>query len=96
MYVTLAPQVRLNLLSTLLHEAHAHLHNNLCASVLGRKLLLLPFHRDVALGLAGARAMRAAVEHCRRVGGFWPLPIGGIPGWLGQAWGGQTFGDCDA
>jgi hypothetical protein len=51
----------------LLAEARGHLHQYLCASVLGRKLLTLPFHRDVELDLGGARAMRAAVEHCRRV-----------------------------
>jgi hypothetical protein len=62
------PQVRLNFLSQLLPEAFAHLHMHLCASVLGRKLLQLPFNRDLELDLAGARAMRAAVEHCRRVG----------------------------
>jgi hypothetical protein len=60
--------VRLNFLSTLLPEAFAYLHQHLCASVLGRKLLLLPFHRDVDLDLNAARAMRAAAEHCKMVG----------------------------
>ena len=40
-------QVRLNVLSTLLGEAHAHLHQHLCACVLGRKVFVMPFHRDV-------------------------------------------------
>jgi hypothetical protein len=65
--------VRLNFLSQLLPEAFAHLHLHLCASVLGRKLMQLPFHRDVELDLAGARAMRAAVEHCRQVGLLWAV-----------------------
>lgn len=60
--------MRLNFLSQLLPEAFAHLHQHLCGSVLGRKLLLLPFNRDVDLDVGGARAMRAAVEHCKRVG----------------------------
>ncbi|WIA08442.1 hypothetical protein OEZ85_007879 [Tetradesmus obliquus] len=62
--------VRLNFLSSLLHEAYDHLHQHLTASVLGVKLLLLPFHRDVSLTPATARAMRAAVSHCQRVGGL--------------------------
>jgi hypothetical protein len=62
-----SPQVRLNFLSSLLHEAYDHLHQHLTASVLGVKLLLLPFHRDVSLTPAAARAMRAAVSHCQRV-----------------------------
>lgn len=59
--------MRLNFLSSLLHEAYDHLHQHLTASVLGVKLLLLPFHRDVNLTPAAARAMRAAVSHCQRV-----------------------------
>jgi hypothetical protein len=59
--------VRLNFLSSMLPEAYDHLQQHLTASVLGVKLLLLPFHRDVALTPAAARAMRAAVSHCQRV-----------------------------
>jgi hypothetical protein len=69
----LLPQVRLNFLSTLLPEAYSHLHQHLCASVLGRRLLLLPFQRDAPLDVKVARAMRAAVEHCQRV--RWPAGL---------------------
>eukprot|EP00878_Enallax_costatus_P005957 GHUV01006249.1.p1 GENE.GHUV01006249.1~~GHUV01006249.1.p1 ORF type:complete len:2036 (+),score=737.34 GHUV01006249.1:1069-7176(+) len=62
--------VRLNFLSTLLHEAYSHLHQHLSASVLGVKLLLMPFHRDVTLTPQTARAMRAAVSRCQKVGGL--------------------------
>ncbi len=67
------PQVRLNFLSTLLPEAYSHLHQHLCASVLGCRLLLLPFQRDAPMDVKVARAMRAAVEHCQRV--RWPRDL---------------------
>ncbi|KAG2496793.1 hypothetical protein HYH03_005201 [Edaphochlamys debaryana] len=44
--------VRLNFLSTLLDEAYAHLHAHLTASVLGRKLFMLPYHRNLELTAA--------------------------------------------
>lgn len=59
--------MRLNFLPTLLPEAYDHLHQHLTASVLGVKLLLLPFHRDVRLNIEAVRAMRAAVKHIQRV-----------------------------
>ncbi|GLC47557.1 hypothetical protein PLESTB_000000900 [Pleodorina starrii] len=62
--------VRLNFLSTLLEEAYGHLHQHLCAGVLGRKLFVMPFHRDVQLTTAGARAMRASLLHCKQEGGL--------------------------
>ncbi|PNH12760.1 hypothetical protein TSOC_000242, partial [Tetrabaena socialis] len=62
--------VRLNFLSTLLDEAYGHLHNHLCASVLGRKLFALPFNRDVRLTAAGAGAMRACLAYCQQEGGL--------------------------
>ena len=61
--------VRLNVLSPLMHEALGYMHRRLCASVLNRRLFVLPFRRDVALSAAQARAMRACLEHCRRAGG---------------------------
>lgn len=64
MWVT---QVRLNFLSTLLDEAHTHLHNNLCASVLRRKLVTLPFNRDVQVTLGDVRAMHACLQHAQQV-----------------------------
>ncbi len=61
-------QVRLNFLSALLPEAYGHLHQHLCASALHRKLLLLPFHRDVVLDASAAQAMMATVQYCKQVG----------------------------
>ena len=63
-------QVRLHFLSTLLDEAHSHLHNHLCASVLGLKLVALPFNRR-----AQRQAMRS--HACRRL---WMRRIGSLLG----------------
>lgn len=60
-------QVRLSFLSTLLDEAHDYLHLHLCASVLGRKLFRLPFHRDVPITEARALTIRAFLNHCVQV-----------------------------
>ncbi|KAG2492072.1 hypothetical protein HYH03_009568 [Edaphochlamys debaryana] len=62
--------VRLNFLSTLLDEAYGHLHAHLTASVLGRKLFTLPFHRDVELTEARVHAMASAIRHCQQDGGL--------------------------
>ncbi|PNH12759.1 hypothetical protein TSOC_000243 [Tetrabaena socialis] len=62
--------VRLNFLSTLLDEAYGHLHNHLCASVLGRKLFALPFNREVRITAAGVGAMRACLAYCHQEGGL--------------------------
>ncbi|KXZ49831.1 hypothetical protein GPECTOR_19g282 [Gonium pectorale] len=62
--------VRLNLLSTLLDEAHAHFQAHLAASVLRRKVFTMPFHRDVKITAAAARAMRASLQHCKQEGGM--------------------------
>jgi hypothetical protein len=59
--------VRLNFLPTLLDEAYGHLHRYLTASVLGRKLFLLPFNRDVKLDVTQARTMRACLMYCQQV-----------------------------
>lgn len=61
-------QVRLNLLPPLLEEAYAHLHACLCASSLGRKLFVLPFHRDVRVTPAVIVIMHSALAHCKEVG----------------------------
>jgi hypothetical protein len=66
-HFALAPQVRLNFLSRLLDEAHGHLHNTLCASELGRKLIVLPFNRDVAVSAATAREMHACLQYALQV-----------------------------
>ncbi|KAG1672428.1 hypothetical protein FOA52_013214 [Chlamydomonas sp. UWO 241] len=61
--------LRLNFPSTLLHNAHKHMHRYLTASALGRKVLLMPFNRDVQITESGARTMLAALHHCQSVGG---------------------------
>ncbi len=68
--LSLCLQVRLHFLSQLLDEAHAHLHATLCASVLGRKLVRLPFHRDVELTPEGAERLLACLTHCMHVRGM--------------------------
>ncbi len=61
------PQVRLTLLPQLLEEAYAHLHSCLCASTLGRKLFVQPFHRDVQLTTGTVAVMTSALTHCKQV-----------------------------
>lgn len=63
----LAVQVRLNFLTTLIGEGYNHLHNHMCASVLGRKLFTLPFDRDVTITAAGAKKMQASLLYCQQV-----------------------------
>ena len=62
--------VRLNLLPALLDEAYAFLHTHLCASVLRRKLFVLPFQRDVEVTPRTVLAMRASLNLCQREGGL--------------------------
>ena len=60
-------QVRLNLLPQLLNEAYAHMQSCLSASILARKLFVMPFHRDVKVDLGVVEAMRSALTYCQRV-----------------------------
>eukprot|EP00899_Mesostigma_viride_P019526 jgi/Mesvir1/27575/Mv07320-RA.1 len=53
--------VRLNFLASLLDEAHDYLHRCLCAGVLGRRLTLLPFNRDV--GREAEHTLGCGVAH---------------------------------
>eukprot|EP00899_Mesostigma_viride_P028443 jgi/Mesvir1/8784/Mv02694-RA.1 len=62
--------VRLNLLSSLLDEAHDYLHGCLCAGVLGRRLTVLPFNRDVQITERGARTLAHHVQLLTRSGGI--------------------------
>lgn len=61
--------VRLHFLPQLLNEAFSYLHEYICASVLSRKLFLLPFNRDVDLTKDRVRSMLNTVNYCRRVKG---------------------------
>jgi hypothetical protein len=77
-------QVRLNVLPALLEEAYAHMHGCLTASILGRKLFLQPFNRDVQVTPKVVAAMRSSLAYCKQVGGMlvkgtnvpWPLGVG--------------------
>ena len=60
-------QVRLNLLPQLLNEAYAHMQSCLSASILARKLFVMPFHRNVKVDLRVIEAMRSALAYCQRV-----------------------------
>jgi hypothetical protein len=57
--------LRLHFLPTLLHEAYDFLHYHLCAGALGRKLFMLPFHRDVELTVRIIRACFDPCFHCQ-------------------------------
>ena len=61
--------VRLYFLSQLLKEAYAHLHRYLSSSVLGCKIFLLPFNRDVILTPEMAKMMHASAMQCIKSGG---------------------------
>eukprot|EP00899_Mesostigma_viride_P005241 jgi/Mesvir1/14718/Mv05368-RA.1 len=62
--------VRLNLLSSLLDEAHDYLHNCLCAGVLGRRLTILSFNRDVQISERQARTILHHVDVLAASGGI--------------------------
>ena len=61
--------VRLNFLSQLLPEAFDFLHEHLTGSVLGTKLFVLPFHRDVEVTPQAAGRLLAAAAFCQSEGG---------------------------
>lgn len=61
--------VRLHFLRALIAEAYEFLHHALTGSLLGTKLFLTPFHRDVQLALDDVHSLRGCLERCRREGG---------------------------
>ncbi|KAJ3080690.1 hypothetical protein HDU99_007692, partial [Rhizoclosmatium hyalinum] len=61
---------RVNVLTQLLHEAGEHLHSTLTASVLGVKILELPFNRQINLSPANIVTIRRAILEMQRGGGF--------------------------
>jgi hypothetical protein len=63
------PIVRLIMLSQLLHEGFDYLHALMSGGVLGRKLMRMPFHRDIQLSAANVEVMCAHAEYCQREGG---------------------------
>ena len=63
------PIVRLHMLSPLLREGFDHLHSVLCGGILGRKLMRMPFHRDIQLTEPQVRVMHAHARFCQQEGG---------------------------
>ena len=60
-------QVRIIFLSQLLHEGRAHLQQHLTASVLGRKVFVMPFHRGLQVTPQAVGSMKAALSYCQKV-----------------------------
>ena len=60
-------QLRIIFLSQLLHEGRSHLQQHLTASVLGRKVFVMPFHRGIQLTPHALGAMKAALAYCQKV-----------------------------
>ena len=61
--------IRLHFLSQLLGEAFHFLHRHLTASLMNKRLCLLPFHRDVKLTANGVRTMYEVLMRCMNAGG---------------------------
>ena len=60
---------RLHFLSALMNEAYTYLQNHLMASILGVKIYLMPFCRDVQLDVNAINMMKNALNDCKRCGG---------------------------
>lgn len=56
--------VRLHFLSQLIDEAYYYLHRHLTASLMGRRLLQLPFHRDVGLVPQDVLVIQDCLKRC--------------------------------
>lgn len=54
-------------LSQLMHEGRSHLQQHLTASVLGRKVFCMPFHRGTQVTGKTLGAMKAALAYCQMV-----------------------------
>lgn len=61
--------MRLHFLSPLLMEGYNFLHHTLTASVLNRRLYLLPFHRSISLGDVEVSTLRYHLQRCMRTKG---------------------------
>lgn len=61
--------LRITALTSLINELFDFLHRHLCASVLQRKVFLLPFHRDVLLTVEDVKVMISSMKFCSRSGG---------------------------
>ena len=62
---------RLHILSPLFVESCNYFpHDVLCASILNRKMYLLPFCRDIDINFSKMRAMKDTLMHCKNERGF--------------------------
>ena len=61
--------VRVHTLTAIFQEMCDELRRILTASLLGCKVFVQPFHRDVKINHAGVCAMRSALDYCKRSGG---------------------------
>jgi hypothetical protein len=61
--------VRLHFLSQLIDEAYYYLHRHLTASLMCRRLLQLPFHRDVKLTAQDVAMMHDCLIRCMKASG---------------------------
>lgn len=57
----------MNFLAQLMHEGMSHLQQHLTASVLGRKVFCMPFHRGAQVSGETLGAMKAALAYCQKV-----------------------------
>ena len=64
-----AKVVSIYLLSALLNEGFSYFHRVLTAGIFNKKLLLMPFNRDVELTEPNARTLLASIKYCQNVGG---------------------------
>ena len=60
---------RLHFLSALMNEAYTYLQNHLMASILGVRIYLMPFCRDVQLDANSIEMMKNALDDCKTNGG---------------------------
>ncbi|CAE7206919.1 unnamed protein product [Symbiodinium necroappetens] len=61
--------LRITALTSLLHELYDFMHRHLCASVLLRRVFVMPFHRDVQLRPDDIKQMISCLDFCRQSGG---------------------------
>jgi hypothetical protein len=61
--------MRLYFLSAVLEEAYLYLHHSLSASLLNKKLFVMPFDRNVVLSSSNLIAIHESITSCSLVGG---------------------------
>ena len=61
--------LRITALTALMHELFDFMHRHLCATVLLRRIFVMPFHRDVQLQVQDIQVMISSLDFCRQSGG---------------------------